>query len=309
MRAVLIAVLSLAALSLASCGQRVEIETAHVGRVMTTSGLENTVRSPSTFRLPVNFLGNNPSRLIVIETSDQQKKETMEVFMPKDDLILTFEVRGTFSIPSTQEGTAAIFDRVVPEAVGENPYIYRVDFDQVYEIYAQREIWITSREVVTNYDIPYVMAHLEDISRELREKIGERLKATPIRVIEFNLSKTLPPDVILEAEAVAKQRQVQIQEAKADRLVKITEAEAKLAVAKKQQMIDLIQADTNRQVGLKLTRGVNPNFVQQRTLNILDGLNDNRVILVPEEALQNPAMMMAVNQQMLRGSPSKSSND
>ena len=285
---------------LAGCGTRVDVETAHVGRVMTTSGLDSELKTPSSFRLAVDFFGGNPSRLIVIETSDQQKEESLSVFMPKDKLVLTFDVRGVFAIPSTKEATDAIFERIVPEPVPDHDRVYRIDFDQVYGTYAKREVLVVARQVITQHDIAFVMSHREEVSRTLLEKLREHLKGTPIQVMDFNLSSTQPPDVIVKAEAVSKGRQIAIKEAEATRMVKITEAEGRLAVAKKQQMIDLVHADTSRQVAMKLTLGVNPAFVQQRTLNILDGLSDNRVLIVPDEALQDPAMKMAINQHILQ---------
>ena len=107
--------------------------------------------------------------------------------------------------------------------------------------------------------------------------------------------------MIVEAQQATKAREVAIDQAKADRLVALTEADAELEVAKKQQMVDLLHADTQRQVGLKLTAGVNQAFVQQRVLTVLESLakSKNRIFVVPDEALTNPAMMTSVNQKAL----------
>ncbi|MCB0336914.1 MAG: hypothetical protein KDD62_11440, partial [Bdellovibrionales bacterium] len=127
---------------------------------------------------------------------------------------------------------------------------------------------------------------------------------------EFGLSSVQPPDLIVDAQVTRKQREVAIQEALASKIVRITEAEARLAVAQKQQMIDLLEADTQRQVGLKLTQGVNNAFIRQRTLGVLDMLSNSqdRITLIPKEALESPALMMPVFQNLMSNDSSESSS-
>ena len=79
------AILTIALLStLVGCGKRVDVPTASIGRVMTSSGLEKQIHTTSSFRLPLNFWWNNPSELVVVDASDQQIREGLQVFMPND---------------------------------------------------------------------------------------------------------------------------------------------------------------------------------------------------------------------------------
>jgi len=43
-------------LLLSSCGKRVEVPTAHVGKIKTASGLEKDLKYPSSFRLPFSLM-------------------------------------------------------------------------------------------------------------------------------------------------------------------------------------------------------------------------------------------------------------
>jgi regulator of protease activity HflC (stomatin/prohibitin superfamily) len=263
---------------------------------MNARGLEEGLRGPSTFRLAFNILGFNPSELVIVEASDQQKREAMSLFMPKDKLVMIFDCRGTFSIASDAQHAEAIFSRLPSTPIGG--YTSKIDFDDVYSVYAQQIIWTTCRAILVKYDIEHVMAHREAISAELEKAIDKRLEGTPIKLVHFGLSSVQPPELILEAQKVSKQREVEIDQAKADRLVKLKEAEGELEVAKKQQQVDLLQADTQRQVGLRLTKGVNHAFVQQRVLSSLEKLSasKDKVIIVPDAALQNGPLMTAIHQ-------------
>ncbi len=298
-----------AASSIGCVGPLVEVPTAHVGKVMTSSGLQKGVKKPSTFRLPANPFGSNPTELVLAEASDQQMVEGMTLFMPKDRLNLAFDVRGTYSIASEEERVNRIFARLTPKPRDEHTSI--IDFDEVYSIYGQQVVWTTSRAILVKYDIEYVMSHRAEISQELETEIRARLKDTPLSVVNFGLSKVQPPDLILEAQTAAKERKVAIDTAKADRLVKLTEANASLEVARKQQLVDLLEADTQRQVGLKLTKGVNQAFVHQRVLGILEVLSTgrDRIVVLPEAALTNPALMMAVNKTALDQSTTTVADD
>lgn len=182
-----------------------------------------------------------------------------------------------------------------------SPYVEIIDFDDVYRIYAELIVTTTARALLTQYDIEFVMSHREQISDLLEAEVSKRLAGTPIAVKTFKLGDIQPPALIVEAQQATKAREVAIDQAKADRLVALTEADAELEVAKKQQMVDLLHADTQRQVGLKLTAGVNQAFVQQRVLTVLESLakSKNRIFVVPDEALTNPAMMTSVNQKAL----------
>ena len=140
-----------------------------------------------------------------------------------------------------------------------------------------------------------VMENREEISAELSKKVRARLKSTPITTIRFGLADVQPPKVIVDAQEAAKKREIEIQKAQADKIIKLTEAEAALEVAIKQQDVDLKEAETQVLVNKKLAEGVTQAWVTQRSLKVLEKLqNGNHVILMPTEAYSNPAMMVGI---------------
>lgn len=282
-------------------GPRVEVPTAHVGKILHSSGMEQGIRAPSSFRLPWNPLGFNPALLVAVEASDRQKEETLSVFMPKDQLILNVDLRGTYSISNNEDRVEPIFSRMTAKPTS-NKYVRLIDFDDVYGTYAHQQVVTHTRNVLTKYSIEYVLSHREQVNKELEQVLQKALESTPVMIDHFGMSSVQPPELIITAQKLAKEREIEIDRAKADRLVRLTEADAKLQVAKRQQMVDLLHADTQRQVGLQLSKGVNIPFIQQRALSVLEQVStsEKKIFVVPSEALQTPEMAIPVNQTVLQ---------
>lgn len=285
-------------LGLAGCrGKLVEVPPAHKGKVFTSSGFQKGVKHPSTFRLPFEW-ATSP-KLVLAEVSDQGKEEKMEVFMPADNLVMRFDVRGTYSVGDDEAGMDMIFDRLSAVPMKGSGSTMIIDFDQIYATYAAQVIRTRSREVMTRYKIEFVLKNMDAVSKELLDAIRNDLKNTPITVSMLGLANVQPPDVIMKAQESAAAREIAISQAEADKLVKLKEAEAALEVAKKQQEVELIEAETQVLVDKKLAEGVSDAWLRQRGLSVLEKLaaGDNKIIFLPMEALNNPAMLIgALNQ-------------
>jgi len=188
---------------LTSCGERVEVPTAHVGKIKTASGLQDGLKYPSAFRLPYSFFVRN--ELVLVETSHFPVKESIKLFMPKDKLNLTFEVRGTMFI--SPEKSEQIFDKMTEQLIRSKV-----------------------RSIVSRYSIPELMEQRETINTELVKEIKELFsgKEYPIGVIQFGLADIQYPEVIVKAQELAKEREVAIETAEAQKQVQLKEAEAAL---------------------------------------------------------------------------------
>lgn len=275
-----------------SCGKRVEVPTAHVGKIKTANGLEEGLKYPSSFRLPFSVLAKN--ELVLVETSHFPIKETIKLFMPKDKLNLTFDIRGTMYI--SPEQSEELFDRMTAEHAGGRVLV--ISSKKVYTTYGQQLIRSKVRSIVSRYSIPELMDRRETINEELAREIQELFngKQYPLGVIQFGLADIQYPAVIVKAQELAKERQVAIETAEAQKQVQLKEAEAALEVAKKQQEIDLLEAETQVLVEQKLSEAVNAAFIQQRALKVLDkmAVNPNKTIILPMEAFSRPDMLMGV---------------
>ncbi len=277
-------------------GALVEVPPAHKGKIFTSAGFQQGIKSPSSFRLPYEF-ATSP-KLVIAEASDQSKEEKMEVVMPEDNLILRFDVRGTYSIVDTEDALNNIFDRLPAQDATNNSNVFKIDFDQVYNTYATAIIRTRSREVMSRYRIDFVMKNIDTVSTELQNAIINDFKGTPIKVLMLGLANVKPPDVIIKAQEAAAERTIAIEQAEADKLVSLKKAEAALEVAKKQQQVELIEAETQVLVDKKLAEGVSEAWLRQRGLSVLEKLSqgDNKIIFLPMEALSNPGIMLGIGQ-------------
>lgn len=284
---------------LSACGEVVEIPSGHVGKLSTESGLSEEVLAPSKFRLEGFCI--TCDNLILAEASDFPIKESMNLWMPKDRLNLSFDVRGTVSVSNNDSIMNRIFDRIPAQPTGDER-ITLIPMSQIYNTYAQPIIRETARSVLSKYTISQVMDNRDAIGQELAQTVSERLASTPVSVSYFGLADIQLPEVVVQAEVARKEREVAIQRAEADKQVRLTEAEAALEVAVKQQEVDLKEAETQVLVNQRLAEGVNQAFVTQRMIKVLEQLanSDNKVFVIPDEALQNPAIMMGVTNNTLK---------
>jgi regulator of protease activity HflC (stomatin/prohibitin superfamily) len=218
----------------------------------------------------------------------------MRIFIPKDELNLELEVRGTFAISNNEENVNKVFARISPNKLSDR--IYYIQMDTVYQTYAQPIIREAVRSIITNYTISEIMNNREAIGQELAQSVIEKLKNTPITSIYFGLADIQPPQVIVRAQESAKEREIAIKEAENEKMVSLKKAEAAYEVAVKQQEVDLKEAETQVLVNKKLTEGVNEAFVTQRALKVLASLaeNENTVFFLPMEAMKNPSIMMGM---------------
>lgn len=288
-----------ATMTFVSCGQRVEVPTAHIGKIKTAEGLEEGLKYPSSFRLPPSIASKN--ELVLVETSHFPVEEQIQLFMPKDKLNITFDVRGTFYI--SPEQSEELFDRMTARQTNESRVLL-ISANDVYQTYGQQLIRSKVRSIISRYSITELMDAREEVSDELASEITTMFqgKKYPLGVIQIGLADIQYPDVIVKAQELAKEREVAIETAEAQKLVALKEAEAELEVARKQQEIDLVEAETQVLVEDKLSEAVNDAFVTQRALKILDKMADNpsKSFILPMEAFQRPEMLMGVYGEQFR---------
>jgi hypothetical protein len=286
--------------TLSGCfGEVAEVPTAHRGVLSTSAGVKEGIIPPSKMRLAT--FCRVCDNLILAEISDYNVKETMTLYMPKDRLNLTIDVRGTFATADDPEMLNMIFSRVSPTPVTDR--VSKIDKMTVYNIYAQQIIRDRVRSVIAQYDIATVMESREAIGAEIREAVREALEGRPVSVLNFGLADLQPPKVILEAEIGRKTREIEINRAEADKEIRLRQAEANLEVAALEQGVALKEAETQVLVQQKLTAGFSEAYVAQRALNVLEAMaaSDNKVIFLPTEALSNPAIMIGAMQDALPG--------
>ena len=275
-------------------GPLVEIPPASYGKLSTPNGLAEGIIPASKIRLD-RFCITCDS-IIIAEGADLAFQESMQLFMPRDELNLTVEIRGIATISSDAANLNSLFSRQTSVTDESQSRISWITMQQTYNTYGAPIIRDVVRAVLVDYEIMQIMENRNMVSQALAKAVRERLETTPMQVSDFGLADVQPPPIIVKAKEVAKEREVQIQQAEAQKQVSLKQAEAALEVARKQQEVDLVEAETQVLVNRKLAAGVSPAFLAQRGMNVLEQMaqSDNKVFIVPNEALRNPALMMGI---------------
>lgn len=290
MKLVLAAVASMALLT-ACNGPQVQVPPGFVAKLSTKSGLSSDVIQPGMFRL--NTFCSDCDRAILAEVSDRPVKESIEVFMPKDQLKLNFDMTATIRISNEEKVVNMMFDRlpstpINPEAglADDASRVSIISFDTVYATYGRDLIREVSRSVVAKYTINQLMENRDSVVAEIFSAVKEKTKGTPIEVIRLSFGAITLPDVITTAKENAKTREEEL-----------AAAEANKQLALKQQEIELIEADTQVKVDQKLAGNVSQAVMAQRWLAVMDKLaeNDSKTVYVmPAQAFGDPTLMMPV---------------
>jgi len=273
-------VCSLIALSLSACGERVEVPPAHVGKILTKSGFQPEVIPPSKFRLEKCWAYCD--RLVLVEVSDQSFKLSMQLFMPKDELNISFDIRGQASISDNPDDIHRIFDKIVPTE-GET-----VKFNQVFDVYAISRLRTVARSHMAQYSIAEIVSNRETIGAELSDKLKGSLNGTPINIGFVDLADVQYPDIITQAKIAAKEREVAIGREENERKIALIQAETELQLAEKNQAVRLKRAQTIKLENELVAESVTEKYLAYRALEVQEAMAENQAtVFMPFEAMNS----------------------
>lgn len=272
---------------LAACGEKVEIPPAHVGMVLTKNGFRPDVLPPSKFRLEACFAYCD--RLILVEVSDQGMKEEFQLFMPQDQLNMSFDIRFTLSVKDDATSITRLFDRMT---AGENGLISAL---RVYHTYGQPIMREVVRTTMANYSIEEVAANRERINQELTQAVLTAMGPTPLTLSRMSLADVQFPAIITEAKEAAAQRRIEIEREEAQRQVRMVQLETELETARMQRQIRLERAEAARQENEIYAASVTQDYLAYRTLEVLEKLAENgNAVFVPMEALDTLGLQQRI---------------
>lgn len=266
-------------------GEKVEVPPAHVGKIMGKDGYKEGTISTSKFRLDGCIAWCD--KLIVMNVADFTISERMEVFMPEDKLVMTFELGITLTPDPIQYDS--LFGRVAPE--GDT-----IPILGIYKTYAQRVIQSQARQVVTKYTIAQISSSREQIAQELTDTLSETINTqTPFKLRFLGVTDIDYPEVITAAQVAAAERRERIQQEEAQLEISKVELERKLQETRLQRAIDIEQAQAEAEVNRILAESMTPSYIKYRELEALQTLSKNESVKwVPNSLLDTVAGQVAV---------------
>lgn len=270
------------------CGAKVEIPPAHVGKVLTKNGYAPETLPPSKFRLPACFAYCD--KLVLLEASDKGFREEIKVFMPKDKLNLVVDVRGTQSIPTDNKTVDALYDRIVSVPT-EDGDVSIIKMNSVYQTYGQQALRGVVRSELVKYTIGDILEQREAIGQSIHAQLTEKMSETkvPLVITRFELANVQPPEVIVNAQQAAKEREIDIQKAEADAQVQLVQAEKDLVIAQKNRLVEKEKALAIAEQNRIAAKSITPQLLAYRKLEVAEKIyselsKSDNVIIVPADS-------------------------
>lgn len=289
----------LLALVLSGCGKRVEVPPAHIGKVLTTNGYKPDNVPPSKFRLDFCFFWQACDALILAELSDTGQKESFKLFMPKDQLNMSFDIRFTMSIRNDAKAIDSLFSRIPP--------VNRLIASQrVYVTYGQPVLREVVRTVVAKYGINEVASSREAINAEVYAAVSKALKGTPIAVKRLAFADIQFPQVIVEAKEQAAKRRAAIQQAEAEKQVMLVNMQTQLERAKADRAVRRERALAAKEENTIFAESVTDEYLQYKRLEVMEIMAGNpNAVFVPFEALGTVGLSQRIFKERSNGTASR----
>lgn len=261
--------LALAA-SLSACGTKVEVPTAHTGKLMTKDGYQPDTIPTSAFRLPACW--SYCDKLVLLDTSDKAKTENMTIFIPTDKLNLEVGLRVTLSVNPKETNSlfATLPPQPAPEGTENASRIRYIGWDQIYNTYAQQVILTEAREYLSKYSISQISSSMEKVNADLRVILQKKIEdRTPFTVRYVGITNIKYPSIITQAQENAATRREQIQQEEAQLQISNVKLDRELQETRLQRQIDVEKAEADAEADrVRAQAAQNPAVIKLRELEI-----------------------------------------
>lgn len=258
-----VVLLSLAAVALVGCGQRVEVPPAHVGKIMTKDGYQDNLIPTSKFRLEqcITYC----DRLVIMDIADKAYTEELNIFIPEDQLNLGVQIRATLAV--NPKKTEALFGTISPTEKDE--YLSVIENGLIYRTYASQIIQKEVREYLSKFSISQIASSNEKINAEISARLGEVIASrTPFNVSFIGITGLSYPKIITDAQEKAAERREAIQQEEAQAKVTEVKLSAQLQEARLQRAIEKEKAETEALSQRVLAESVDSRVLKLRSLEI-----------------------------------------
>lgn len=277
------------AIGMVGCGQIAEVAPAEVGKIMTSNGYKEGVIPTSKFRL--DWCWAYCDKLVTLNAADQSVTEKMELFMPRDKLMMTFDLRATLSVdPNDYE---QVFAKVTP-APTKDDRIYQIPLATVYNTYAKDIIRAEAREYLSQFTIAEIASSREAINAELSSRLAESIgKRTPFKVRYLGLADVGYPPVIVKAQENAAERREMIEQENAQLEISKVQLNRELQEQEMRRKIEVEKARAEAEVNKIMGESMTPNYKTYRSFQIMEQMaNSDNKVFMPVEMMQTMAGQM-----------------
>lgn len=287
-------------LSLAACGERVQVEPAHVGKILTPSGYKPDIIPPSVFRMDhCAFPGQICDKLVTIATSDNRTVEEFRLLMPRDNLYLEFDMNIIYSVLNDEETLNRTLDRLKPDGASKNSRIMTISADNIYKTYGRPILRDVTRAVLAQYSIDEIASSRDAINQEIVTRLIETVSAeAPLAFKYAGLADVDYPQVIVDAQELRASRVIAIEKEEAEKAIRLVQISSDLEAAQAEREVRVTLAQAAREENEILAQSATREYLQYRRLEVLEKLAESEnAVFVPYGALDD----VGVSQRIFNG--------
>ncbi len=283
--------MSVAALGLAlvGCGTPAEIPTGYVGKIQTKDGFDATAtpRGPSKFRL--DWAWRYPDRLVLLDVSDQFYSMQFSTFMPKDELMLDYNIEMTMAVDPAKQNF--VFTKVPFRSQADQLGV--IEQADVFNRYAKAKLNTIIPSIIAEYSISEVASTREALNSYVMKRLNKELASTPFVLKVVGVTDVVYPKTITNAQIKSAERRQQEDTVNAQRKLDLLKITTREEVSKKERDIELYEAETKKLVADKLMNK-NVRFLEeQKTLRLM--AQGNNKVFVPTAMLDEIAINSPIN--------------
>ena len=249
------------------CGEKVVIENGEVGKQLTTSGLEEEIRTAGAFRMESCF-GTACPKLVRLSIAETTEVIPGKFFIKKSDLAMELELSLQYSVKKDTNSINEVFKRVKAEKDSNNPNQLLISEKKVYNTFIKPVLRDTVRVALNNYTIEEIIDNLTEVRVFVENQVKAKLNKTPIKVISLSFSKIGYPESIMKA----KEDFAKIELEKATKMKAIA---AELEIAKKEQELKIVKAKMALEVDKIVADRMNPQLAKYMLLEAINTSAEN----------------------------------
>lgn len=296
-----IGVTCILALALTGCGYE-RVPPGHKGKVLGPGGY-----SPELLETGKHWVGWN-EQLVLLDLTTNVMRQTIKVTMRDEDaegrripgLDMAFEVSLRYRLKGDQSIIQTMFNdlKVDPQQGVTAP--------KVYSIYAAPVVQAVFRDIVGEYTPEEAFANRAVLSRELGEALQARLARSPLEISDVLVVSATLPALIVKRIETNKDRELAIASEQAQQAIELVKRQNAIVLAQKDAERALIDAQAASAQNRELAKGLTPEVLQLRELEIqrlyVDAIKarmesgSGDMIFMPFEAMQSTGAQMRMFQ-------------
>lgn len=250
---------------LAGCGDRVSIPTGNVGKQMTSSGLEDEVRDPGSFRLDWRMFGASP-KLITLQTAENTVSVPGGYIIPRsNNLSIDIELLVRFRPKGDVESINEIYRRVPPTQgnVGSHTGAHgHIASSSVFDIFIKPTLRDTVRAGLRPYTVEELMSNLLEVREHVEKVVKASLANEPVEILSLTFNTVNWPETV--TSSINKTAQVEF-----DKIARLRQVQADIIVAQAQRRLDLYQAQVDTEIDAVVSEFMGARMATWRMLEVM----------------------------------------